>query len=158
MDSSVDYGGADVRFPKANGATDAADNATGARAMRQRAVQEMPDRLPLFAGQLGWLESMAVENLNVSPNRPAAADIPATTREAITELNALVVEPHAFAVDVLDRRLSAAGLARAPGLFSRIFDGGYEAVCRSAGRAQPGGLRQVSVSPFGRRALSLCGR
>lgn len=83
-------------------------------------TERYEDAIRLFAGQLGWQEPVAVERLNVSPVRMTAADLPATTRDAILEHNALDMELYAFARDVFERRLSAAGVPRAPSFLSRL--------------------------------------
>ena len=83
-------------------------------------TERYEEAIRLFAGQLGWQEPVAVERLNVSPNRVPTAEIPARARDAIVEHNALDIELYAFACDVFERRLSAAGAARASGLLSRL--------------------------------------
>lgn len=75
-------------------------------------TERYAEAIRLFAEQLGWQEPLEVERLNPSPNRVAAADIPAATREVILEHNALDTELYAFAVGVFERRLSAAAAPR----------------------------------------------
>ena len=83
-------------------------------------TERYAESIGLFAEQLRWREPVEVERLNVSPNRVAAADLPATTREAILEHNALDMELYAFALGVFERRLAAAGMAGTPSFLSRL--------------------------------------
>jgi hypothetical protein len=61
-----------------------------------------------FGERLGWPQPAVIERLNVSPNRPAAADIATSTRAAILDHNALDIELYGFAVGLFERRVSAA--------------------------------------------------
>jgi hypothetical protein len=96
-------------------------------------TERYEDSVRLLGEQLGWPHPVPVERHNVSPKRPAAADLAPSTRDAILEHNALDAELYAFAVDLFARRMSAAQ-PRAPGLLARLA-GLAPSVRRDAERA-----------------------
>lgn len=83
-------------------------------------TERYEESVRLFAQQLGWQQPVAIERLNVSPNRQSAADLPPSTRAAILEHNELDIELYTFAADLFERRLSSTTPPRTSGLLSRL--------------------------------------